>query len=368
MKKILMLSACLLTGILLSAQRPDIPASGGNIPCTASQRIGTTNIAISWGAPGVKGREGKIFGTPIVHYGFQNLGFGSAKEAPWRAGANENTTFSFSSEVSIEGKPLAAGTYGFFIAVYPDSCTLIFSKNSTAWGSFFYNPGEDVLRVTVRQQKNMPQSREWLVYEFENQTANSTDIALLWEHWRIPFHVTIDVPKVTVGLLHKQLQNEIGFHADTWINAAQYCLDNNYNLEEALTWVDNAPNFGQVGFQGVSLKAKILEKMGKKAEAEKAMDAALEKADVLELHVYGRQLIGEKNYAKAMDVFQMNYKKNGDTWPTHVGLMRGYSAQNDIPHALEHARIALKQAPDDLNRKSLENAVKTLADGKPLAQ
>jgi tetratricopeptide (TPR) repeat protein len=368
MKKLFLLTACVLAGIATYGQRLALPASGGNIKCSASQRIGTTDIAISWSAPRVKGRDGKIYGTTIVHYGFQNLGFGSAKEAPWRAGANENTTFTFSSEVAIEGKLLAAGTYGFFIAVYPDSCTLIFSKNSTAWGSYFYDPAEDVLRVTVRQQKNLPESREWLAYEFANQTDNSTDIVLAWERWRIPFHIAIDVPKVTLDLLHKQFQNEPGFHADNWINAAQYCLDNNFNLDEALTWVENAPNFGAVGFQGLSLKSKILEKMGKHAEAEKAMSAVLDKAGVMELHQYGRQLINEKNYNKAMEVFQLNLKKNGDVWPTHVGLMRGYSAIGDIPHALEHARIALKQAPDDLNKKSLESAVKTLSEGKPLSQ
>ncbi len=80
----------------------------------------------------------------------------------------------FSTDVNIEG--LAAGKYGFHIAVYPDSCTLIFSKNSTAWGSFFYNPAEDALRVTVRQQKDIAQSREWLAYEFQDQTENGATI------------------------------------------------------------------------------------------------------------------------------------------------------------------------------------------------
>jgi len=89
---------------------------------------------------------------------------------------------------------------------------------------------------------------------------------------------------------------------------------------------------------------------------------------VQELHQYGRLLVTEKKPAKAMEIFQLNYKKNGDTWPTHVGLMRGYSANGDVKKALEHAQIAVKQAPDDMNRKNLEGYVKTLSEGKALVQ
>lgn len=344
-----------------------LPASGGNLKSSVSQRIGITDIEIHWDAPAVKGREGKIWGTTIAHYGFQNLGFGTAKESPWRAGANENTTVSFSTDVTVEGKPLPAGKYGFFIAVYADSCTLIFSKNSTAWGSYFYNPAEDALRVSVRQQKDLPQSRERLTYEFSEQTENSTLIALVWERWRIPFRVAVDLNKTVVEGLRKELQNSPGFYEQNLNGAATFCLQHNVNLDEALTWADNAINMSPT-FTNYRLKSQILEKLDKAAEAEKTMTAALDKATVQELHQYGRQLVAEKKPAKAMEIFQLNYKKNGDTWPTHVGLMRGYSANGDVKKALEHAQIAVKQAPDDMNRKNLEGYVKTLSEGKALVQ
>lgn len=344
-----------------------LPASGGNLKSSVSQRIGITDIEIHWDAPAVKGREGKIWGTTIAHYGFQNLGFGTAKESPWRAGANENTTVSFSTDVTVEGKPLPAGKYGFFIAVYADSCTLIFSKNSTAWGSYFYNPAEDALRVSVRQQKDLPQSRERLAYEFSEQTENSTLIALVWERWRIPFRVAVDLNKTVVEGLRKELQNSPGFYEQNLNGAATFCLQHNVNLDEALTWADNAINMSPT-FTNYRLKSQILEKLDKAAEAEKTMTAALDKANVQELHQYGRQLVAEKKPAKAMEIFQLNYKKNGDTWPTHVGLMRGYSANGDVKKALEHAQIAVKQAPDDMNRKNLEGYVKTLSEGKALVQ
>ncbi len=98
------------------------------------------------------------------------------------------------------------------------------------------------------------------------------------------------------------------------------------------------------------------------------MSAAYEKATVLELHGYGRQLIAQQKNKEALAAFELNYQKNGDTWPTHVGLARGYSAVGDLKKALDHARKALAQAPDELNRTSLQTMVKTLEVGKALAQ
>ncbi len=366
MKHLLVLSIFLLIGLTAQAQvMTSLPASGGNIKSSISQRIGVTDMIIHWDAPRVKGREGKIWGTNIAHYGFQNLGFGTAKESPWRAGANENTIMEFSTDVTIAGKPLAAGKYGFFIAVYPDSCTLIFSKNSGAWGSYFYNPGEDVLRVTVRQQKNLPQSREWLAYEFADQTENGSVIALVWEKWRIPFSVGIDVPKTVMAAMHQEMQSSVGFYDENLNAAADYYLQHNYNLEEALTWANDAIG-GNASFTNLRLKADILRKLNRGTEADKIMDTAFDKATPMEMHQYGRQLIADKNPAKAMEIFQLNYKKNGEAWPTHAGLMRGYSATGDLKKALEQAKLAQKQAPDDLSRQSVEAALKTLSEGKPL--
>ncbi|MCB0529944.1 MAG: DUF2911 domain-containing protein [Saprospiraceae bacterium] len=347
-----------------------LPAGGGNIKSGAYRQIGVTDIKISWNAPGVKGREGKIWGTPVVHYGFQNLGFGTAKESPWRAGANENTTMWFGTDVTIEGKPLAAGKYGFFVAVYPDSCTLIFSKNSSAWGSFFYNPDEDALRVTVRQKKDLPESQEWLSYSFSEQAANSAVITLNWEHWSIPFKVETDVNKLVVDKIRSELQGDKGFYYENWFAAAQFCLQKEYNLEEALAWSDNAISsfFGVENFNTYMLKSNILTKLGRTEEAETASKKAMERGSVFELHQYGRQLIAQKQPEKAMEIFALNQTRHGDTWPVHVGLMRGYSANGNIKKALEHAKIALKQAPDDLNRTNLESAVKTLSEGKAIVQ
>lgn len=355
----------------LQAQLLSLPDGGVNQKSWVGQRIGLTDISIHWNAPGVKGREGKIWGTPVAHYGFVDIGFGTAKASPWRAGANECTAMEFSTDVTIEGQPLAAGKYGFFIALYPDSCTLIFSKNPDGWGTYFYKPEEDVLRVTVRQQKDQAQSREWLAYTFSKPTERSVEVALEWERWRIPFTVAIDLEKTTVDAIRRQLSGAMGFDPPSMQAAAQWCLSHEVNLEEALVWAERTTDpmlGGQQTFAALSTKAGLERQLGRPADADKTMQAAMEKASVLELHGYGRQLIGQKKYPEALAVFQQNFEKSGGAWPTHVGLARGYSAAGNLKKALEHAEAALKQAPDEVNRKSVESMISTLKAGKAIAQ
>ena len=161
--------------------------SGGNKKATVGERIGLADVTIHYDRPAVKGRDGKIWGE-LVHVGYTDQGFGSSKSAPWRAGANENTTIEFTKDVKIEGHLLKAGKYGLFIAFDPNESTLIFSNNSSSWGSYYYNEKEDALRVKVKPVV-LNESVEWLRYEFLNQTENTATIALEWEKLRIPFRV-----------------------------------------------------------------------------------------------------------------------------------------------------------------------------------
>src|SRR6185503_16029909 len=77
---------------------------GGNRKASVSEQVGIVKIDINYNRPGVKGREGKIWNTQVAHYGFVDLGHRTSNAAPWRAGANENTTMSFSHPVKVEGK------------------------------------------------------------------------------------------------------------------------------------------------------------------------------------------------------------------------------------------------------------------------
>jgi tetratricopeptide (TPR) repeat protein len=350
---------------LVSAQHLTLPPSGDNKKATVSEQIGITDVTIHYSRPGVRGREGKIWGH-LVPYGFTDLGFGPRKPAPWRAGANENTTITFTNDVKVEGKDLPAGTYGLHMAPEKDACTVIFSKNSTSWGSYFYEEAEDALRVNVKPEP-LEKSVEFLKYEFTSQTPNSAVIALQWEKLSIPFKVEVDLHKTVLASIRRELRNEKGFSWQAWNDAATYCLTNNVNLEEALTWSEKAvsePYIGQANFFTLNTKAQILKKLGRVPEADAAMKLAMDKGDVLQIHGYGRQLLAQKQAKEALDVFLFNAKKNGTTWPVNVGLARGYSAVGDTKKALKYAKLALTQAPDAANKSSIETLIKTLGESK----
>ena len=352
-----------------SAQMLRLPDGNVNYKCKTGRLLGATNIDITWNAPGVKGREGKIWGTDIAWFGFKVLGFGSSTASPWRAGSDECTNISFSTDVMINGRALAAGKYAFFIAVYPDSCTLIFNKNINEWGSYFYNSQLDVMRVTAYQQKDMKESKERLDYNFSKQTNNAVEVALEWERWRIPFTVQVDLTATTLAYIRAQMSGAAGFDPPSLESAATWCLQNNVNTEEALAWINSAvdPSLGGANnFKNLSVKAGLLNKLNKKEEADKMMKSALEKATVNELHSYGRQLLGENKVAEAMEVFEMNYKKFNGVWPTSAGLMRGYAAKGDFKKALEYGNKALVDAPSPEIKKIIQAAVDTLAKGKAL--
>ncbi|HET7220448.1 MAG TPA: DUF2911 domain-containing protein [Vicinamibacterales bacterium] len=378
MKRSMTVAAIALAALLARhtpgfAQSITLPPDGDNQRAEVIQQIGLVRASVEYSSPDVhapngEDRRGKIWGT-LVPWGIYDLGFNNRK-GPWRAGANQNTVFTISHDVNIDGKRLPAGRYGLHMLAGEREWTVIFSKNSTSWGSFSYDPAEDALRVTVKPEK--APYREWLAYDFIDRRPDRATVALEWEELRVPFTISVDdMPSLYIDNMRRELRNAPGFRWQEWQTAAQYCLQQNKNLPEALTWAENAmslPGVGQTNFSTLSTKAQILEKLSKTTEAADLMAKALDLpgAQAIEIHQYGRRLLAQGNAKDALLVFQKNAKRFGDAWPVHVGLARGYSATGDYKTALQHAEIALKQAPDDLNRKSLESAIEKLKNGQDM--
>ena len=355
------------------AQSVTLPPSGDNQKASVTQHIGLVKVTVDYSSPDVTGpggedRRGRIWGA-LVPYGIHDLGF-NGRRGPWRAGANENTVFAVSHPVQIEGKPLPAGRYGLHMLAGEHEWTVIFSRNSTSWGSFSYDESEDALRVTVVPQK--APFREYLTYEFTERKGDRATLALAWEELRVPLTITVDdAAALYVGNLRNELRGSAGFSWQNWVAAAQYCVQQNRDLEEALAWAENAvalPFVGQANFTTLSTKAQVLEKLGRGGEASAVMAKALDLpgAEPVEIHMYGRRLLMEGRTKDALAVFERNQKRFGDAWPVHVGLARGYSALGDYKTALKHAEIAVGQAPDPLNKKSLEEAIQKLRQGKDM--
>lgn len=341
---------------------------GDNKKASVSEQIGIVKISIAYSRPGVKGREGKLWNTPVAHYGFADLGHGTSNAVPWRAGANENTTISFSHPVTIEGKDLAAGTYGFFISLGENESTLIFSKINNSWGSFYYDSTEDALRIKVKSEV-LDKSVEWLRYDFTDETKNSAIIAMSWEKRRIPFKVEADVQKLQMASFRNELRTTRPFY--DFIQAANYCINNNIELEQALAWMDRAIYFRIIGvknFQTLSTKAAILTKMNRMEEAKKVMEEAIPMGDMTEVHFYARNLLSQKLPQEALKVFKLNYEKFPNIFTTNVGLGRAYSAIGDYKKALQYIKAALPQSPDEINKTRLEDMIKKLEEGKDINQ
>ncbi|MGX1930188.1 DUF2911 domain-containing protein [Flagellimonas sp. 2504JD4-2] len=309
-----------------------------------SQRIGNTDVTIIYSRPSVNDRE--IWGS-LVPYGMNNLGFGTATKSPWRAGANENTIFNTTHDLTIGGKKLPAGKYGLHMIVNEDNtATVIFSKNHTSWGSYFYEPSDDALCVDVETKEIS--HVEQLTFNFDNVDATSAVVSLNWEKKQIPFKLEVDVTNNVLAEIRRQLQTTPGFSRQSWEQAANYAQNNGGDLDEALDWIDAAiagQFFSQKTFNNLSIKSQILAKQGKTAEADAIMEEALPLGTVFQVHGYGRQLIGQGNAQRALEIFKWNAKNHKDTWPVHYGLARGYSALGDTKTALKYLKIAETTAP-----------------------
>ena len=351
---------------ITKAQLTTLP-DGGNKKASVSELVGITEVTINYNRPGVKKRDGHIWGE-LVPPGYVDQGFGPSKAAPWRAGANEGTNIEFSTDVKIEGQTLPAGKYGFFVAYDPNECTLIFSKNSTSWGSFFYDPAEDVLRVKV---KPVPadKSVERLKYEFTDQTPGSAVVALQWEKLVIPFKIDVDLVATQLASFRKELRTDKGFTWESWDQAALYCAQHKTNLDQALLWADSATsrNFGgDMNFKPYSTKAKVLDSLGRSDEASAVIKKALPLASETDLYTYARAFTLQKKGVEALQIFKMNYAKHPDDFISNMGMARGYSAVGDYKKAVTYAQKAGAQARDKPTKDFVDALIKKLQDGKDI--
>lgn len=307
-----------------------------------TQRIGITDVTINYHRPLANGRQ--IWGK-IVPYG-----------QVWRAGANENTTITFTDPVQIEGQQLDKGTYGLHMIPGETEWTVIFSKNATSWGSFTYKQDEDALRVTVKPHP--AELHDALAYDFDDVKPDSTVVTMTWEKVAVPIKVHINVNDIVTASIHNQAHGMNQYYWEGWDDAAQYFLVNKINLDEALKDEDQSIQVEE-RYDNVMNKSKILEAMGRNDDAKTIRAKALNMASALQLYVYARQLQGEKKQDEAMAIYQSTAKKFPDYWTTHLGLARVYSAKGDFANAVKEVSLSLKDAPD-ANKQALQTYAKRL--------
>ena len=343
-----------------------LPPSGDNQYSSVTQGIGPVRVNITYNSPDVHGpqgedRRGKIWGA-LVPYGLVDLGFGTCgDQCPWRGGANENTVFTVSHDVTVEGQRLPAGSYGLHFIPAADEWTVVFSKNHTSWGSYFYDPKEDALRVQVKPSRG--EYNEWLTYEFMDRKPDRATVALKWEDLQVPFTVAVDnVADLYFDQIRRELRSSPGFNWQNWNAAAQYALQTRKNLDEGLRWAERASDpqaGGEESFLTLSTLSALQAANNKAEDAQKTLDRAmgLPGTTPSQVHQYGRQLQAQNKNDEAMKVFEMNARRFPGQWPVNVGLARGHMSLGHKAEALAAARAALSQAPDAAARRNLETLI-----------
>jgi ribosomal protein L17 len=308
------------------------------------QRIALTDITVKYHRPLVNGR--KIWGG-LVPYG-----------KVWRAGANETTTIEFSDDVSVEGKPLPKGLYGLHMIPNADSCTVIFSKTNTGWGSYSYDQKDDALRVDVKP-KPLVENDEALEFEFENLKPTSTAVTLKWEKVGIPFTVSVNDADQTLQNIRAQLKGAGQFAWQALDQAAQFCLTRKINLDEALRWAD-ASIQNEERFDNLSTKADILKALNRPDEAKTTWNQALEKAKAQDLYSHARQLQNQKQSAEAMEMLKEVAKRFPNGVFGYLAQARIKSAAGDYAGALTDAKQAQTAAPSEGQKQAIQGLIDRL--------
>lgn len=305
---------------------------------TTSANIGKADITINYHSPSVSGR--KIFGG-IVPFDFVVDGL----EYPWRAGSNQRTTIEFSHDVWVEGKKLAAGSYGFLVLVSANEWTLVFSSGKS-WGAFNYDKSNDVLRVPVKTLTTPFQ--EWLSYEFVNPKSESVGVQLRWENTAAVFNVRTDaLSNILSGLQAKEDKNTADFQS-----LAVLTLERNpEKKEEALNYLEKSkegiPDIKEEvyrknrTFKYKTLKGELLVSMGKKREGQKLINEALDSAQRFQVYYYAlNKLTVEGKKKEAFEILTQAIKSDPGNFQNHIAFGEYYLKDNDQAKATEHFKKA----------------------------
>jgi hypothetical protein len=258
MKKILFSVGCLCMATFSYSQPLTTPQLSPTQ--TLKQNFGLASIELSYSRPSVKGR--KVFETEVAPYG-----------KVWRTGANTATTLIFAEEVQIGGTKIPAGKYGLLSIPNRDEWTLIISKQLDVTSAGAYKQESDVVRYTAMPVR-LSQPVETFTIQFANITAGSTDLQIMWENTMVTLPIVAETDKKIMA----QIDNTLNKDNRPYMASAMYYVDNNKDLNQAVTWFDKAIEQNPKSFNAYYQKANALVKLGKKDEARRAANKSLELA------------------------------------------------------------------------------------------
>ncbi|MBK6642461.1 MAG: DUF2911 domain-containing protein [Bacteroidetes bacterium] len=329
MKNISFIILILIGSVINSFAQGNLTIPDQSQKAGVSQRIGLTDIEIHYSSPLVRARS--IWGDVVP--------FGEV----WRAGANENTTISFSTDVIVGNIQVPAGKYGLHMIPRKDKWTIILSKNASSWGSFFYNKEEDMVRFEVEPLTR--DFQEWLSYRFTDPKPGAVNVTMNWEKIAISFPVSIKIQQTVVASMRNELRGVAGFTWQGPWQAADYCMTHNIYPEEAMQWIDQSLAV-QENFHNLETKSLMLAKAGKQSESAELHAKAIAVANETQLNTHGYKMLGNGDLNGAVEIFKLNIKRNPNSWNVYDSYAEGLLMKGDKKGAISNYQIALSKAPE----------------------
>lgn len=248
------LMTLLLASFVSFSQQLQMPQASPS--AKISQQFGLSVVTVEYSRPSVKGR--KIFGE-LVPFGLV-----------WRTGANSATQITFSTEVSISGQKIPAGTYAFYAIPEKSQWTLILSKDTQLWGSIGYDASQDQARFVVPASKT---SKKWETFDisFNNITDNSVVASVRWDKTQVDFKIETEADPIVMAEIKKLVIDGNSTDPSLLFQAGSYYFTAGKDLNQAYTWVKQSTD-ADPKYWTMHLRAKIESALGLKTEA---LDSAL---------------------------------------------------------------------------------------------
>jgi Protein of unknown function (DUF2911) len=247
------------TGVSWAGAQPALPPvlPRTNPQAVVKQRIGVTDVEITYNRPSVKGRA--VFGGLVP--------FGQV----WRTGADEATTIRFSTDVTVNGAAVPAGTYELFTIPGESAWTVIVHRHRSHWGSYAYDSANDVARATVTPVV-LTTPVESFTISVDDVGANQAVMHLSWDRTRVPVAIGVDVVGLTVPRIEEAMRRQ---GKKPYFTAAMFYFENSLDVHKAAEWMAAAlaESPGHIGM--LYRQALILDKAGDHDGAIRAATASL---------------------------------------------------------------------------------------------
>jgi len=338
----------LAAGIARGQSLLDLPEASP--AASTMQTIGITDVEVRYHRPAVSKR--KIW-DGLVPFG-----------VVWRAGANEGTTISFSTPVSVEGKPVDPGTYGLFMIPGASRWTVALSRFPGGWGTYSYETAEDATRVEVSPQP-LSEAQERLAYTFDDLADDAATLSLRWEKLRIPLRISVDLTATVRASIRDELRGGKHWTSDAWTQASRWELAHG-DPDAALADADHAISLNAT-FGALRARAAALEKKGDAKGAAELREQAKGRANEGQsINLAVNPLLAQKKYDEAiawLSDYAAKHPQSRQLWGVYASIGDAYAGKHDLQRARQSWEKAMSLAHDTAERVEVQDSINAAGAG-----